>query len=527
MRDLAVVLVRAPASYRYSCLDVKEEALLTRLGGVLKAEGIQVLDVKDFHLQRQMKIADVLHRHATDYVVAVRETGNNPHYAIRVARALRMATSARVWLYGQTERFSGMPLPQGIELCPHDELRFIEVLLKSVGRIPSVSDPQECSAMPYALDLDLLPWQRIRFRGVIETSRGCPYPCSFCFINSTPDGKKKWFTRKPEAVLRDVETYIQHGVSNFVFHDSEFFGGSSASIQNRARLLDLLSDRVPGIRYKIYARADTILKFDSIERLKRSGLVSVFIGVESLFQPDLDYFNKKTTVDDLLSAIALLSSNEIYMDLSFIWFHERTTIESMRHNLEILERIWGQGNKYLGMPYFSFSFESNWRQRSTNKLSGRTYVDWDIAMKKPANSGATFDPGLEPLAELYRLLTYEWSKKLIELNLATDTASDSELAAIDEWITQLPVFCIHTMRQLLERHCSRHLSLDDLPLEQGILFEVIRAFYTVLPRRLSNLSTYETHANEIAYADRAELLEEDEYWAYAIPLEDLDLTAPA
>jgi hypothetical protein len=519
VRDLAVVLVRAPSSYRYSCLDVKEEALLTRLAGALKAEGVHTIDVKDFHLQRHLALTDVLHERATDYVVAVRETGNNAHYAIRVAKGLNRETRARVWLYGQTDRFRHLPLPRGIQVCPQDELEFLRRLLEHVNRTPSMTDPHACAAAPYALDFPLAHWQRSRFRGAIETSRGCPYPCSFCFINASSDARKKWVTRTPETVLHDVQQYVQRGVSNFVFHDSEFLGGSPDSLRNRLRLVDLLSSDAPDIRYKVYARADTVLKFDSIERLKRSGLASVFIGVESLYQPDLDYFNKKTAVGDLLRAIDLLRTHEVYMDLSFIWFHERTTVESMLHNLEALEALWGQGDKFLGMPYFSFSFESSWRPRDMKRLSGRTYVGWDLAMKHPATSGATFDPELEPLAELYRLLTYEWSKKLIELNLATDTASNPELAAIDEWTIKLPVFCIRTMRTLLDRHCVRGITIDDLPEERGALFELICSFYDKLPTHLSRPATFEAHAREIAYTNPSELLEDDEYWVKAIPLD--------
>lgn len=519
MRDISVVLVRAPSSYRYSCLDVKEEALLTRLAGALKAEGVHTLGVKDFHLQRHLTLADVLHEQATDYVVAVRETGNNPHYAIRVAKALNRETNARVWLYGQTDRFRHLPMPQGIQVCPQDERILLQRLLERFDCTPSLSDPYACPAAPYALDFPLKHWQRSRFRGAIETSRGCPYPCSFCFINASSDAKMKWVTRTPEVVLRDVQQYVQRGVSNFVFHDSEFLGGSPDSLRNRSHLVDLLSSDAPDIRYKVYARADTVLRFDSIERLKHSGLVSVFMGVESLYQPDLDYFNKRAVVSDLLRAIDLLRSHEIYMDLSFIWFHGRTTVEGMRHNLEVLETLWGQGDKFLGMPYFSFSFESNWRPRGTKKLSGRTYVGWDLAMKQPASTGATFESELEPLAELYRLLTYEWSKKLVELNLATDAAVDSEVAAIDEWTIKLPVFCIRTMRKLLDRHCARRITLDDLPAERSALFESICRFYEKLPTHLSRPATFETHAREIAYTNPSELLEEDEYWVEAIPLD--------
>jgi hypothetical protein len=519
-----VSLVRAPFTYRYNGLDVREEAILTALNGYLIASGAPPVAINDFHLQRDLKIADIINPDVDHYVVAVRETSDNIHYALRVAHALYERTDAKVWLYGQTSRLADVGFPNRIQVCPHNE----SILARHLGLSERQTFANGLRSRPYMPSIQLLPWQHRRVKGTVETTRGCHYPCQFCFINSGDNfGGSRWQTRSVEDIIHDLLRYRELGINNIVFHDSEFFGADSRDHVRRRELLSRISQDFPEVRLKLYSRADTIMKFGDFDLLRRAGVVSIFIGVESLYQPDLDSFNKKLRVETIMDCVHHLHRSGIFTDLSFILFNGNTTPASLRINLRQLADLCQSGGRQMGMPFFSFSFESAWSPQNTRALSDRTYVGWDVLMKSPAVSGAVFDPALEPLAEVYRLLAYEWSKKVVELNLARDEADAIESDQIEKWFEHLPPFCVQTMTHFLDVFDAGDLTLDSLHEAREELFRLIRKHHEVLPNCLRHVATYNEHAAQIDYDSIAPVVEGDEYWQDAIPSDGTFLAAIA
>src|SRR5262245_38726296 len=169
-------IVRVPHAYRFDAVDIREEEIITMLHGYLEAVGFTDYTIHDFHLQRQTKFEDTVDPDATDYVLSVRETGDQIHYLRRYVKALRERTGATVWLYGQTARLHALEWPQNVHIVAHDERRLAEAMGLPAG--PSFEDGLTCK--PYVPQLDLQPWQRRLWRGSFETTRGCHYPCRFC-----------------------------------------------------------------------------------------------------------------------------------------------------------------------------------------------------------------------------------------------------------------------------------------------------------------------------------------------------------
>ncbi|MFO0245885.1 MAG: B12-binding domain-containing radical SAM protein [Betaproteobacteria bacterium] len=510
-----------PFTYRYNGLDVREEVILTQLLGYLQALGVEKISVLDFHLDRSLTTADILCGGVTDYVIAVRETGDNVHYALRFASWLSRNGAERIWLYGQTARLSKLgALPPRVRVVAHDE----HELASQLGLRPDASLDFMKGLTPslYFERANLTQWQRSRLRGTIETTRGCHFPCRFCFINTGKNHSRRWAMRSPSAAVNDIRAYADRGVRGLVFHDSEFIGGSSHDIANRRELAErLLAEAIP-VYYKIYARADTLAKMPDLDLLQRSGLVSAFIGVESLVQSDLDALGKATTVDLIEAAVVQLAQAGIYMDLSFIMFHRNTTVITLRANINSLMRLYtGPHSRYLGMPHFTFSFESGWGRVDAAQLSKKTYVGWDVRMKSPAAKGGCFDPALEPYMEVCRLLSYEWSKKVIALNLARDIASDSEKEDIERWFSSLASFCLGMMETFLGQFEAGQLTIDSLPEAQAHLFDCVTKFYQILPPNMRHLETWHSHALEINYKENSGLAERKEYWLDVIPTDQV------
>jgi len=102
----------------------------------------------------------------------------------------------------------------------------------------------------------------------METSRGCPYHCSFC---AKIDFRDRYRRRPLDVIAEELDGFVEQGVEYVYFIDEIF-------LPNR-ELLQLIEQR--GIQFGIQTRLD-LWKPEIIELLGRAGCVSIEAGVESL-----------------------------------------------------------------------------------------------------------------------------------------------------------------------------------------------------------------------------------------------------
>jgi len=214
--------------------------------------------------------------------------------------------------------------------------------------------------------------------------------------------------------------------------------------------------------------------------------------------------------------------------MSLLTFNRNTSATSLKENLDVLERLMSVKPRLLGLPHFSFTFESSWDEDQLRPLSNKTYMGIDVMMRAQRVDGACFDARFEPLMEVYRLLKYEWSRKVTELTVERFSADDNEHARIESWFEGLGRFCLQTMREYLDRFERGELVFETLDAARTELFRKIGDYYGRLPDRLQHFSTLDGHAGRIGY-DETRLVEVDEYWATHIPYGpgDLEAVAPA
>lgn len=137
--------------------------------------------------------------------------------------------------------------------------------------------------------------------GVAMGSRGCPYPCTFCFKALVPD---KVRLHSPDVVLRMVEEQMRRGVRAIIFEDLTFTINKKWTLDVCERLRDT------GIRYSVMTRTDRI--DDDIARaLSTSGCIKVELGVEAGDDEMLKQMRKKAAWENTLRATALLRRNGI------------------------------------------------------------------------------------------------------------------------------------------------------------------------------------------------------------------------
>ncbi|MDQ6704593.1 MAG: TIGR04295 family B12-binding domain-containing radical SAM protein, partial [Acidobacteriota bacterium] len=113
----------------------------------------------------------------------------------------------------------------------------------------------------------------------METSRGCPYHCTFC----AKDNFRNLFRRRPlPVVLEELDALIAQGVEYIYFIDEIF-------LPNR-ELLEAFAARE--FKFGVQTRID-LWNEPMLDLLGRAGCVSIEAGVESITEEGRDLLDKK------------------------------------------------------------------------------------------------------------------------------------------------------------------------------------------------------------------------------------------
>lgn len=260
--------------------------------------------------------------------------------------------------------------------------------------IPNVAvniDGSVCQLERRVVDLNNYPLAPIEESGVflgsgdehgsvpnIETSRGCPWAkCSFCSIQSlfqvgeSASGltQSSWRPFPLDMVLSEIRGLARdRGVRAFDVTDSEFFGPVKAEGAGREDPFEATMQRAEqfargisavnadlGLKGRdrlrighISARVDSIYRAGEEARnrrsrevfcsLKKAGLDRIYLGIESGSPKQLARYNKGVTVEENARAIQILRSLGFDIEVGFIFFDQRATMEDLRKNVDFIRR---------------------------------------------------------------------------------------------------------------------------------------------------------------------------------------------
>jgi radical SAM superfamily enzyme YgiQ (UPF0313 family) len=189
--------------------------------------------------------------------------------------------------------------------------------LKVDGRVvhhPKLPMEKNLDAIPFP-DLSLLKPdpRRRKFTPPIpvQTSRGCPFDCSFCSVTGL-FGKKYRF-RSTENVIEELRLYDRRGNAVF-FYDDNFTA-------NRDRAKELLQAMIRErfkFQWTTQVRADIARDIELVRLMKKAGCHTVYIGFESVNPEALDAMKKKQTVADLVRAVRVLRRHRIHIHGMFV-----------------------------------------------------------------------------------------------------------------------------------------------------------------------------------------------------------------
>lgn len=173
-------------------------------------------------------------------------------------------------------------------------------------------------------------------------SRGCPFRCIFCGVQSMFG--RSFRVQSPEKSIEEIEYLIKNfGVREISFKDSEF----TINIDNLMRFCDLLIAKKYDLVWSANARVDrTDIKM--YQKMKQAGCHTVTFGVESGDQNILNILKKDVTLDQARQAIKAARKSGLRTNAGFMLGCPFETKESINKTIDFACE--------LGLDYVSFGF---------------------------------------------------------------------------------------------------------------------------------------------------------------------------
>lgn len=202
-------------------------------------------------------------------------------------------------------------------------------------------------------NLDELPWaERVMISKSttklrIQTSRGCEGNCTFCAESRIFDldkHKNKWRGRSPKDVVDEIEHLVNtYKIKFFSIVDESYEDPiSSFGIQRIEKISDEILKRNLDIYFEVLMRSEDILIIsDEIWRkLKKSGLVSVLLGIESGSNSALKIYGKRADAEqNELAYKYLYEKLGINVIAGFIMFNPYSTMKEFYENIEFIKKL--------------------------------------------------------------------------------------------------------------------------------------------------------------------------------------------
>lgn len=171
--------------------------------------------------------------------------------------------------------------------------------------------------------------------GTLDCGRGCPFACSFCTVINV-QGRTMRF-RSPERIAETVRhNYRAYGVSFYFFTDDNFARNKSWEAIFDALIRLREEEHIP-IEFMIQADVLSWKIRNFVEKARRAGCTSVFIGMESLNEENLKAAGKRQNhVAEYTQLMDSYHKAEISTHVGYIIGFPNDTVDSVRRDLDRL-----------------------------------------------------------------------------------------------------------------------------------------------------------------------------------------------
>lgn len=213
-------------------------------------------------------------------------------------------------------------------------------------------------------DLDLLPfqpwdifsklpydyscrWMDAKPVFTMNTSRGCPFECSFCSVDSVWGKKYTYFS--VDRIIDEIKYLVKNfGAKGIYFREDNF-------TLNRKRVEEFCKkiDNVE-VKWACETRVDTLCDEEIVKMMSDAGCEAVYLGVESGSQRILDILKKNVIVEQIERCITLCKKHNIKTYCSLITGVPGETYEDYLLTKKLMQKVKPYAysfSVFVGIPY--------------------------------------------------------------------------------------------------------------------------------------------------------------------------------
>lgn len=172
----------------------------------------------------------------------------------------------------------------------------------------------------------------------VETSRGCPYRCTFCM--NTIGWKHNWRALSAETILNLLKKLKEkYNVEIIKFREEDFF----VNKQRVKDVVDGLLKRDINIKWITNARAnyfkDDYINDGFMAKMKKSGLDALYIGVESGSERLREFMKKDITEEQIYRAVELCAKYNVTCNINLMIGYPTETKKDIFDTINMMNKI--------------------------------------------------------------------------------------------------------------------------------------------------------------------------------------------
>lgn len=166
----------------------------------------------------------------------------------------------------------------------------------------------------------------------IQTSRGCPFDCSFCSVTGM-FGKKYRF-RSKESIISELKQY--NPKKDFIF----FYDDNFTANKSRAKeLLNTMINEKLKFKWSTQVRTDVAKDEELVALMKKAGCEVLYIGLESANPESLKSMKKNQTIDDIKNSIRILRKAKFFIHGMFVYGFDEDNKETIKETIKFAKKL--------------------------------------------------------------------------------------------------------------------------------------------------------------------------------------------